>query len=173
MLGAVLHSGFIPIEGGRGVAAVHTVNMVPTGGTQISVSLIAAAGMNLNGIKRLGKGQVVSAKTADTADGLNILQILKDSQHTGHAALGGQFKHNICIGHTALGLRLLDIVNHNRDRTIHADVLVHALTGQWIGIRGPDVRFNLLRCVLIHIRCLGINVKRIFFCGASASRTKQ
>lgn len=101
------------------VAHVGAIDSVEGGDAPLAdfgVGILAAAGVNVDGIVSQGQLQIVGAGGADGADFPNTVQGLVDGQHAGDAALGRYFVDHVSLGLTKLGKGLFQIVEHDGHR---------------------------------------------------------
>ena len=116
MLRAVLTAAGVTVKHGTGVAVAHTVEMVGIIGFHIAVSLLAAAGMDDDGVIRQGNAQIVWAQAADAADRLDVVQVAENRHHAGDAALSRDLIDDVCVADADLRLRVDNVIDHDGKR---------------------------------------------------------
>ena len=130
VLRAVLAAAGIAVEHGAGVAVAHAVQMVGVVGLDIAVGLLAAAGMDDDGVIRQGNAQIIRAQAADAADRLDIIQVVEDRHHARDTALGRDLIDHVRVADADLRLRVDDVVDHDGKRPGVFRFGAQRLTGQ-------------------------------------------
>ena len=116
VLRAVLAAAGIAVEHGAGVAVAHAIQMVGVVGFDITVCLLAAAGVDDDGVIRQGHAQVIRAQAADAADRLHVIQVAENRHHARDAALGRDLIDHVRVADADLRLRVDDVVDHDGKR---------------------------------------------------------
>ena len=98
------------------------------------VGRAAAAAMGQDGVVANGQTDIVGAGAADGADGAHIADVLIERHDTGDAPFLRDLKEEIRLGVAGLGQRLLDVIEHNRHRTILRNICVRLLAGQGVAV---------------------------------------
>ena len=118
--------------------------MVNAPPADLLISSVAAACMDQNAIQTGYQTNIVGTGTANRAQiTLNAVKILIDSQHTGDAALFQNFIDYVGLTVARLGQSLLQVIEHDHDRTLAADIGLGGLAGQGIDL-GPVNGRNFL-----------------------------
>lgn len=130
VLRAVLTAAGVAVEHGAGVAVAHAVEMVSVVGLDIAVGLLAAAGVDDNGVIRQGDAQIIRAQAADAADGLHVIQVAENGHHARDAALGRDLVDDVRVADADLRLRVDDVVDHDGKRPGIFRLGAQRLTGQ-------------------------------------------
>lgn len=130
VLRAVLAAAGVAVEHGAGVAVAHAVQMVGVIGLDVAVGLLAAAGVDDNGVIRQGDAQIIRAQAADAADGLHIVQVAENGHHARDAALGRDLVDHVCVADADLRLRVDDVVDHDGKRPGVCGFAAQRFTGQ-------------------------------------------
>ena len=80
--------------------------------------------------------QIIGTGRADATQIAHAVQCLKNTQHTGNAALGGHFINDIRLTDTQLRLGRLQVVEHHGHGAVIFILRLHRQTGQWVGACG-------------------------------------
>ena len=104
--------------------------MVGVIGLDVAVGLLAAAGVDDNGVIRQGDAQIIRAQAADAADGLHIVQVAENGHHARDAALGRDLVDHVCVADADLRLREDDVVDHDGKRPGVCGFAAQRFTGQ-------------------------------------------
>ena len=104
--------------------------MVGVVGLDITVCLLAAAGVDDDGVIRQGHAQVIRAQAADAADRLHVIQVAENRHHARDAALGRDLIDHVRVADADLRLRVDDVVDHDGKRPGVFRFGAQRLTGQ-------------------------------------------
>ena len=132
MLNTVFLTVGVTIENSAAVRATNAVNVIDTLGGDIGISLIAAAGVDVNCVVALSNVNVIWTGGAHTADNANIVKRGKDWHHAGDFALSENLINNFRFGNAAMRLRDLNIIYHDRVGAQRGNVLLDLNAGKGV-----------------------------------------
>ena len=143
-----IQTALVPPEqaGAASAQAVQGVQIVDVQILDLVISSAAAAGMDQDAVMAGHESDVIGTSAADGAEvALYAADVLIDSQHTGNAPLFQDLIDDVGLAVAGLGQGLLQVIEHDHDRAVIADVLGNCLTGEGIPSGPVHMDLRLLR----------------------------